>query len=495
MRMSPSTPPALSSKARMLAVVLIPVLALVALVSWALASPIGSSPDDDYHMASIWCGQGIREGLCEEGSRADTRRVPAVIAEAAACFAFDPEQSASCVRPAADEMVQTKRGNFEGSYPPVYYATMSIFAGPDPDASILAMRVANAVIFVGLLSALTLLVPPRLRRAVVLPFAVTSVPLGMFLVPSINPSSWAILSASGLWVALIGFVWAREIWRRVALGGLALVFTVIGAGARSDSAAYAGLAVLIALILTFERTRRWYWGVGLGVTLSVIAVIAFLTSGQSSAVAVDDSSPFSLGLILSNLLQLPTLWIGSFGTWNLGWLDTVMPAVVWAGSLVVFVAFVFTGLRRMSRQKGLVLGLVMAALIVVPMYILVNEGISVGAGVQPRYTYPLLVMLAGLAFWHRNAVLPRFSNAQAGLIVILLTVANSVAMHANIRRYVTGAEVGGFNLETAPEWWWPMSFGPNWVWLVGSLAFAGSVGLIMWWSARVDRQAVRGALT
>ena len=39
-----------------------PVALFVALGSWVLASPVGSSPDDDYHMASIWCGQGVREG-------------------------------------------------------------------------------------------------------------------------------------------------------------------------------------------------------------------------------------------------------------------------------------------------------------------------------------------------------------------------------------------------------------------------------------------------
>ena len=33
--------------------------AFAALAGWSLASPAGSSPDDDYHLASIWCAQGL----------------------------------------------------------------------------------------------------------------------------------------------------------------------------------------------------------------------------------------------------------------------------------------------------------------------------------------------------------------------------------------------------------------------------------------------------
>jgi hypothetical protein len=366
---------------------------------------------------------------------------------------------------------------------------MSIFASTNADASILAMRIANAVLFVGLLTALAALLPPGLRRAAVLPIAVTAVPLGMFLIPSVNPSSWALLSGAGLWVAMVGFVGAQERWRQVALGALTVVFTVVGAGARGDSAAYAGLAIVVALILTFERGRDWYRGLALGAALSVIAAIIFLNAGQSGGVAVDDASPITLRLIVENLLALPTLWFGVLGSWNLGWLDTAMPALVWAGTFVVFIGFVFSGLRRMSPRKGIVVALAGAALVAVPMYIMVNEGSYVGAGVQPRYTYPLMVIFAGLAAWHGRRFVPTFSRIQWALIAILLSMSNAVALFFNIKRYVTGLEVGGYNLESAPEWWWPwLGVGPYWVWLVGSLSFAAAIAVIVWWSAQLDRR-------
>ena len=36
-------------------VLLAPALALIALLAWVFASPIGASPDDDYHLTSAWC--------------------------------------------------------------------------------------------------------------------------------------------------------------------------------------------------------------------------------------------------------------------------------------------------------------------------------------------------------------------------------------------------------------------------------------------------------
>ncbi|WP_425280775.1 DUF2142 domain-containing protein [Leucobacter coleopterorum] len=68
---------------------------VLAFGAWALASPVGASPDEDFHLASIWCGSGEREGLCGPGSTADSRMVPDNI-ERAICYAHEPDVSAAC---------------------------------------------------------------------------------------------------------------------------------------------------------------------------------------------------------------------------------------------------------------------------------------------------------------------------------------------------------------------------------------------------------------
>ena len=158
--------------------VLAPLALLIALVSWAFASPIGASPDDDYHLPSIWCGQGIREGLCEPGDSEAARTVPAALTKASACFAFNPAQSAACALPDSSVMVSTTRGNFVGDYPPVFYSTMSIFAGPDIGLSTLLMRAFNALLFVGISVALFFLLPTHRRSSLAVGAAISLVPLG-----------------------------------------------------------------------------------------------------------------------------------------------------------------------------------------------------------------------------------------------------------------------------------------------------------------------------
>lgn len=470
-------------KAKIAFAVAAPIAFFLAFAAWALASPVGASPDDDYHLTSIWCGQGLRDGLCEAGDADDERRVPSRLLEAPSCFAFNPEQSASCPLSPSEVLVSTNRGNFSGDYPPVFYGVMSVFVGPDVEASVIAMRLANAAIFVGVLTTLALLLPRRFRLGAVLPFTIGAVPLGMFLVPSVNPSSWAVLSALGLWIAVVGVVRAEEKWRRIALSVFALLLALIGAGARSDAAVYAGIAVMVALVVTFQRSRRWFFAAGLGVAIAMVAAVSFLTSGQSSAIAGDAAPAGGLGSLIANIVLLPSLWVGSFGTWGLGWLDTALPPLVWVGSIIAVASLLFSGLRRMTLRKGLALGLTFAALAVIPLYILHVGGVTVGAAVQPRYIYPLLLLLMGLVLWDRDATRILFTRLQWIVLGTLLISANAVALHTDIRRYVTGVDQNGPDLEAALEWWWSLAFGPTWVWLAGSIAFAAAIVLVVRWAS------------
>ena len=106
---------------RILLAVATALFAFAGLGAWAIASPVGAAPDDDFHLASIWCALGDREGLCAPGDEADERTVPERLIESSRCFASYPEQSAQCL--VDDEtQVSTSRGNFTGIYPPVFYA-------------------------------------------------------------------------------------------------------------------------------------------------------------------------------------------------------------------------------------------------------------------------------------------------------------------------------------------------------------------------------------
>jgi hypothetical protein len=93
------------------------------------------------------------------------------------------------------------------------------------------------------------------------------------------------------------------------------------------------------------------------------------------------------------------------------------------------------------------------------------------AGVQPRYLLPLIWLLAAVALVGEPYALIRFSSLQLGVAVLALSLAHAVALHVQIRRYVTGQDVDAFDLNAQAEWWWDLPVPPMGVWIAGSLAF------------------------
>jgi hypothetical protein len=348
-----------SIRRRRLLLLLAPLFAFVALASWAIASPVGASPDDDYHLNSIWCGQGERAGLCESASAPETEKVPGAL-EQSRCYSFLSDQSASCqgagFSGADNPLVASQRGNFDGNYPPVFYATMSVFASDNISLSVIAMRLFNAFLFVALMTAACFALPRRLRVPLVWGTAICVTPLALFLVPSTNPSSWAILSGSLVWVSLVGYFESSG-WRRITLGALSAVGVLIGAGARADSAIYAGLAIVVAIVLTMRFSKIYLLRAILPVALLVLSVAMYFSTNQAGAAMTGlvngnpiEGTPES---IFSRIfLNVPTLWSGILGSGDLGWLDTPLPSVVGFLVLGVFGGLVFRGLRHVDWRKG-----------------------------------------------------------------------------------------------------------------------------------------------
>ncbi|HEY0258766.1 MAG TPA: DUF2142 domain-containing protein [Lacisediminihabitans sp.] len=458
----------------------VPILALLSLVFWGLSSPAGSSPDDDFHLASIWCGAGERADICTQpDDKPDQRTVPQALL-GGSCYAMKPAESAACqgrdFGTDPQKTMTTDRVNLPGGlYPPVYYAAMSVFVGSNVEVSVLVMRIVNSLIFVALLTSLYLLLPWHRRSTLVWATAITMVPFGMFLVPSTNPSGWAVLSASALWIALLGYFESSG-RKRAGLAVVAALATVIGAGARADSAAYAGLAIIAAVILAFRRDRKFLLQCILPLVLAAICAFLYLSAGQSDA--APSAGGIDWGVAVTNLLGVPSLWTGAFGGWNLGWLDTALPPLVWVVTFGIFCGFLLLGLGIRHRRKGIVAALVFAALWLVPTFVLTQAKVLVGSFVQPRYILPLILILGGIALLqHRSAFLPP-SRIQLVVTVVGLSLANAIALHTNLRRYVTGAEVGGWNLDARVEWWWNLPFSPMFVWIAGSLAFAAMLVLM-----------------
>lgn len=458
---------------------LIPILAFLSLASWSVASPVGATPDEDFHLASIWCGLGERAGICEAApkdgaERAGWRKVPEdLLGPSSKCFASKPDVSADCQRNGygvGSPLAATDRGNFSGHlYPPVFYAVMSVFVTPSVDTSVVLMRLFNSLLFVGLMTSLWCLLPRSRRRTLVWAAAVTTVPLGIFLVASINPSGWAVLSAATLWLALLGF-YESEGRQRWGLGAVAVLSAVIGAGARSDGAVFAVIAVGVAMLLAFRRDRRFMIASILPVVLVVFAAIMYKLGSQSGAstTGLSATTPPTADvireLVYRDLPNIAQLWIGPFGLSNLGWLDTEIPASVWVAGFALFAISIAVGLTSRSPRKLIALLTVTVAAVVFPLVLLVQTGVMVGSYFQPRYLLPLLVMVAGISLFEVRAPMSSPSRFHIGVAIAILSSGNAISLYANLRRYITGTDVVALNLNANVEWWWAGAPGPMFLW-------------------------------
>jgi len=457
------------------------VAAALALGAWAYSSPVGSSPDDDFHLASIWCAAGESD-QCEAVARADERAVSMGLIGTPGCFAFNPEASGACTLEWTQrgDLSVTDRGNFAGTYPPLFYAAMSVFAGEDIQLSVIVMRLVSAGVFLALLAAAFALLPVRRRPMLLWGAAATIVPLGMFVIPSTNPSSWALASAAVTWIALLGWFETRG-RRRFGLGALAILAVLIGAGARADAGLFAAIGVGVVVILKAERSRAFWRASLLPLAMIVIAGAFWFTSGQSEAASGGLGSGDGLSLAdsivlaLSNTALVPGLWAGAI--WGpLGWLDTAMPVAVVFLTVLVLGGLVFAGVAKRDLRKRLAVLLVVLALWFIPVYLLVRSEAYVGAQVQPRYILPLLMMLAALLLLDRDGHLA-IGRLPLWVAAIALSAANAVALHTNMRRYTTGTDGTSIDLGKDLEWWWQGMPGPMAIWAIGSLAFLVALAL------------------
>ena len=465
---------------------LAPVLLLATLSTWAVSSPVGSSPDEDYHLVSIWCATGDADACVhEEGSSQAT--VPTALVEAS-CYAFDSDESAACQRPldfAGHPDAVTVRGNFFDAYPPVFYGAMSVLVGPDIQASVVAMRLVLALVFTTLATALFLLLPRERRVTLVWSWAITTVPLGLFMLTAVNPTAWAIAGVGFGWLALAGFFESSG-GRKVALGVIFGLSVLMAAGSRGDAAAYMILAILAVLVLQVRRTRRFALdaiipAVGIGVCLLLFRV-SRPAADIAQGVSPDDGVTIAglIGRALVTMLDVPALLMGVFGRgWGLGWLDTSMPSLVWLASLAVFIGVAIVAGARGDVRKAVVLAGGVAVLLLFPTVVLVAAGDPVGTNLQPRYLIPLVVLFAGMLLWMPPGRRFAVGRAQRILVIGALAVAHAVALHLQLTRYVSGFDDLGANLDGGIEWWWNSAPSPMTLWVLGSLVFTALLVLLL----------------
>lgn len=476
-------------RARLLGAISLAALWLV-LLGWAFASPVGSSPDDDYHLSSIWCAGGVDARTCsDQGVDAVSLAVPAAVVDAQNCYRFDATIAASC----ADALVMsaatggagaalqpTDRVNQRaGLYPGGFYSFLHLFVGPDVERSVLVMRVVNATLAVAALAWVLALGSTTVRRSVLVGTAVVWIPLGLSILPSTNPSSWAftglmLLTGTALLLPTLEKVRSAR-WWLTALGAVVGAFMAISA--RVDASVYVAIVVGVVFVSTgWARLRAQWVSAVLLAALALWGLAAYLlapTPGGAVAGAPMGAADRGLGLLFTNLTYIGVYVQGVVGGWPLSWNDVVLPPSIPIIGTLVLGAVIALGMRSMTRRRAWALALAAAALVTVPLAFLQLEGLGVGDVVQPRYIAPLLLLVVMVALLDSDA----FPTAVRWTITIGLAASASMAWWVFAHRFAYGSTVGWFDAEAIAP------YAVGWI----TVTVAGFVWL--WAAMRADARA------
>lgn len=480
---------------------LIPLSFFLMCAGWAVASPTGSSPDDDYHLSSIWCTRDGAPGVCEPGSSPTTRAVPSTVVDASACYRFRLGPSAACVdaqEPATP--TETDRVNqVQQLYPGGFYSALGPLVGTDVGQSVLLMRLANAALASVLMAAVLLLAPAAIASAATVAIVATYIPLGLFVTGSTNPSSWAVNGLIAVWA--LGLAWLRA--PQVTRGrGLALTLALIASAvitmaSRVDANAYLVLTVIVIVTLNgwrallADRSKALVMlglvaaAVAVYVTTSSLAVAGVGFGGGGSPLGSADAG---MGLLLTNVVHLPVLLQGMVGGWALGWNDAAMPPAVFVSGVFVLGMLALRGLQVASPRVAVATALCALGLIGVPLLFLQIQQLGVGELVQPRYLLPLLtIAIATVSLGADDGTPAPMRPLVAGVIALITFATATVAHWTLLHRYVAGTDQPLIALDLDLQWHPVTSVVPTL--LATAIATAVFIALVMQQAASSPRDA------
>lgn len=495
------------------------VAVIAASLAWVVSAPVGSSPDEDFHVGSMWCPPPVDESGCvlseEDGKPAVM--VPQTAARRfVTCYVLTSDASARCTLEASDDVAAPTSRWDDGNYPWGYYQFAHLFVQHSTNRAVLALRAFNALLAIGLLGAIIALADSGLRRAISVALTVAWLPMGFYFIAGMNPSSWAMTGTFAFASALLAST-RSEGRRRAGLIACALAGAVLACTSRGDSAFFL-FVITVALAFAVPLSRRIVPEACLACVASALGIwVMSRTNVAASHLASgsDVSGESWWRIVYLNVSALPDYLRGFVGyLFGPGWNDVSYQGTVSSGASLVVVALLAWSLRSLSWRRVLSALVVAGAITGVPVVIGVRGHFSNVEVYQPRYMLPLfavflLMLLApspardegGRLLGSRPFRVPQgvAGRVGTGLVAAVWGLTNARALYLVIERYAFGRTAHGMpidlstrNLSDGNEWWWPNApVGPMAVWMIGALAGFVAIALAAYLWGGVTRERLQ----
>jgi hypothetical protein len=425
-------------------------LSFLILFGWAVGSPPGSSPDEDLHLSSAWCHAKYQGANCET--------IPQRLVEVGKCYFLDSQTTSVCEESIAQIEVAPERIYGDTKY----YHFLSNFISLDSiDKSTIQLRVVNS-----LLSSLVIfLIVVLTTRSIYLPILVSwitvNIPLGFFILSSVNPSSWLYIFAFTCLPFVYKLFQQKDSPTLVSSKILILIATLIFAlEGRPDTLLFASIFAVSLLPIIFNTTinNEKFKTLTYVVTFFMFIPLTNVVWNRSNLVNFRE---FKIGE-WEILTSLPSIITGVFGGWGLGSLETTMPPITYIGSFVTILFILFMSLRFINKSESITYILLGFFAFLIPFFVLVRSNLRVGEWVQPRYILPIFYALVGLCL----IVIFRSFKTKPLLLVtnflfVISTISFSFALHTFYRRYTVGLDNYSLIFREPDSWWWKFDAFPS----------------------------------
>jgi hypothetical protein len=447
---------------------------------WALSVPPGGTPDEGYHVASIYCARGVDPGKCQK-MVGETELGSMVVVPYLSdyCFHRGPEMPASCL-PESSENTLIISSRFPGSdFRNFYYWIQNTFTGTNTYSSVIAMRFANIILFVLVLSLVLRLNHSRLRRAALIGIVLSLVPQGVYLISSVNPSSWALTGVSSNWVFLC-CLRNNSINSSRTVSWVGYLLTLALTLARVDSLGFVVFTTVCVFMFTkspskVSKSTLLFFGALSGLAIFVILYFN-LAEAFLSQLKFAFSSTTGFGFIwywFVHMIDIPAFSFGfnyqDFGPLG-GSLEVLMPPIVAIIQFGLFTLLVLYLVKRYSKKLLIFHFLSFVFLYSVLIQQLAAERTFNPYWVQGRYILPLIPFLIGFSLHLVKSELQLPSHAQMKMLAVLLSLSHAIAFLTMVQRYSIGSE----RSLTDPfsfDWSYFPALPAVGVWSMGSLGF------------------------
>lgn len=437
-----------------------------------LSIPHGATGDMDFHLASIWCAQGEKEGLCADIDRVNnTAEVPFMFQM---CNSRNIDYWPYCeideVQPETQRLRMAPINSLS-----FYYKIVHVFVDQHIQQSVLKIRLFNSFISSIVLFALLSLTNERIRFAAVAGFTFSIIPFGLQHFSGVTTRGWSVLAVMTSWAFLASYLVTPKTHSRLRMLQLsAYTFTfLLALFSRIDALVMVmitGLFIIISHLVSTTKINKSQMIFGLSATALLAGFSQFLPRirNQANFVIPDDFG--TAQYIVFQLVHIPE-YIADWWNYSIGQ-NGSGPGVIG----LIGVLFFGFNLAFALQKSNLHQRVLFTSFTLIVFVLFAKSGSVIGVMVPPTafYTLGLAVPWLGLAIASsRNKLQFMSSVGNRRTAIWLLSFSHAVFFY-NLLEFFTKQGVSTRYFEKISlnnVWWWDIWIGPNTVWVAGAVLF------------------------